>query len=130
MCELTTFTRALAQLLSIHTDNERAEKKRKQQIQQREKKEKRRLAYLEKLRELGKPIGKPDPERWLPKNQRSYNKRGKKKGKFTGGQGSGGASKDASKLDVAARMNDKKQQENSTAHLAVESGGKQSRRRK
>ncbi|GMI26105.1 hypothetical protein TeGR_g5108 [Tetraparma gracilis] len=121
--------RSASQLLAVNTDNERAEKKRRQAIQQREKKEKKRLAYIEKLRELGKPVGNPDPERWLPKNQRSYNKRGKQKGKFTGGQGSGGATKDASKLDIAARMNDKKAQENSTAHLAV-TVDKVSRRRK
>ena len=48
---------------------------------------------------------KPDPERWIPRKQRSYAKRGRRgRNKFVGAQGSGmGGSKDAMKLDAAAR---------------------------
>ncbi|RHY28481.1 hypothetical protein DYB32_005948 [Aphanomyces invadans] len=58
----------------------------------------------------------PDPERWIPRKQRS--RRGRKnRGKFVGAQGSGmGAQKDALKLDAAARAAAKK------AAPAVEKG--------
>ena len=48
---------------------------------------------------------KPDPERWIPRKQRSYAKRGRRgRNKFVGAQGSGmGGSKDDMKLDAAAR---------------------------
>ena len=46
----------------------------------------------------------PDPERWIPKKQRSYNKLGRKnKGKFTGAQGGAADARDAAKLDAKAR---------------------------
>ena len=98
---------------------------------------KKREAYLEKLMKEGKynpdrPV-KPDPERWVPKSQRSYNKRGRRgRTKFIGAQGIGsgaGADKDAAKLDAAARAAAKAQgkdivnQGRSTAHLAVSSNG-------
>lgn len=74
---------------------------------------------------------KPDPERWIPKNQRSYNKRGRRgRTQWVGAQGSGaGADKDAAKLDAFARAAAKAQgldagnQSRSTAHLAVSSNG-------
>jgi signal recognition particle subunit SRP72 len=99
--------------------------------------EKKRQDYLEKLQQEGKynpdrPL-KPDPERWLPKSQRSYNKRGRRgRSQFIGAQGIGsgaGADKDAAKLDAAARAAAKAQgidlngQTRSTAHLAVSSNG-------
>ena len=58
-------------------------------------------------------LSKPDPERWIPKVQRSYNNRrgrGGGRGKYTsnvGAQGGGaspGMERDAAKLDVAARV--------------------------
>ncbi len=102
---------------------------------------KKREAYLEKLQKEGrynpdKP-SKPDPERWIPKNQRSYNRRGRRgRNKFVGAQGGGtgfGADKDAAKLDAAARAAAKAQGldltggQPSTAHLAVSSAGRRRR---
>eukprot|EP00607_Mallomonas_marina_P001228 CAMPEP_0182431562 /NCGR_PEP_ID=MMETSP1167-20130531/50158_1 /TAXON_ID=2988 /ORGANISM="Mallomonas Sp, Strain CCMP3275" /LENGTH=181 /DNA_ID=CAMNT_0024618043 /DNA_START=131 /DNA_END=676 /DNA_ORIENTATION=+ len=95
------------------------EKKRKglSLTQLLKRKTKRREKYLLKLQTVGKydptrPV-KPDPERWIPKNQRSYAKRGRKnRGKFVGGQGSGdGAQKDMIKLDAYARAQLKKEEE-------------------
>ena len=70
-----------------------------------------RAAYLAELAAAGKydanrPGPPPDPERWIAKSQRSYNKRGKKgRAKFVGAQGSGdGAQKDTARLDVASRV--------------------------
>eukprot|EP00975_Prorocentrum_lima_P026299 5528275-Prorocentrum_lima.AAC.1 len=52
-----------------------------------------REQYLQKLAAEGKIHAdrppKPDPERWLPRKQRSYNKRGKRRNQFLGAQGSG-----------------------------------------
>ena len=51
--------------------------------------------------------------RWIPRNQRSYAKRGRKnRQKFVGGQGSGdGAQKDMTKLDAYARVQAKKEED-------------------
>jgi len=105
---------------------------------------KKREIYLEKLQKEGRynpdrPT-KPDPERWIPKNQRSYAKRGRKaRQKFVGAQGGGtgaGAEKDAARLDAFARAaaraegKDAFTQQPSTAHLSVSSNnGKGARRR-
>lgn len=99
---------------------------------------------MKKLQEEGRynpdrPIN-PDPERWIPKSQRSYNKRGRRaRTQWVGAQGIGsgaGADKDAAKLDAAARAAakaqgiDRKNQSKSTAHLSVSSTvGKGGRRR-
>ena len=85
---------------------EREERRRQRVLAKRAK---RRDAYLQKLQSLGKfdpkRPSKPDPERWLPVKQRSYARRGRKRNKFVGAQGSGdGAMKDAAKLDVAKRV--------------------------
>ena len=101
-------------------------------------KAKRRQAHLAKLQALGKydPArpSVPDPERWLPKSQRSHNKKGRKfKNKFSGAQGTGsGAAKDMKSLDAAARAAEKEAgtaAKTSTAHLEVASSseGKASR---
>jgi len=121
-------------------------KKKKQEAILRQRAKKREL-YLEKLQKEGRynldrPI-KPDAERWIPKNQRSYAKRGRKgRHKFVGAQGGGigaGAERDAARLDAMARAvaraegKDVVTQQPSTAHLSVTStnghGGKGSRRR-
>lgn len=102
---------------------------------------KNRDAYLQKLQKEGnynpdRPT-KPDPERWIPKNQRSYNRRGRRgRQKFLGAQGGGtgfGAEKDAAKLDVYARAAAKAAGKDmtggiaSTAHLSVASSGRRRR---
>lgn len=74
------------------------------------KRAKRRESHLAKLRarpDFNASIGllPPDPERWIPKKQRSHGKRGRRgRNRFVGAQGAGMATdKDALKLDAAAR---------------------------
>ena len=74
-----------------------------------------RANVSKKLQALGKydPLKptEPDPERWLPKKQRSYNKRfaGRKGAKgsasktFSGAQGGDASTRDAAKLDMYAK---------------------------
>ena len=103
----------------------------------------KREAYLEKLEHEGrynpdKP-SKPDPERWIPKAQRSYNRRGRRgRQRFVGAQGGGtgaGADRDAAKLDAAARAAAKREgiafgpSKASTAHMEVAGGGSFARRK-
>jgi len=84
-------------------------------MKRRSKREKQRLKYLALLTEKGKydprKPATPDPERWIAKKSRSYNKRGRKnKQKFSGAQGIGdGGAKDAAKLDAYARAQAKKE---------------------
>lgn len=97
------------------------------------KRAKQREAYLSKLEAEGrydpKQNPKPDPERWIPKSQRSYNRRGRRsRNKGTGAQGGGagaGMEKDAAKLDVVARLaaNDGQSSGPSTANMKVSSSG-------
>ncbi|KAL7496359.1 hypothetical protein ACHAWT_004597 [Skeletonema menzelii] len=97
------------------------------------KRAKQREAYLSKLEAEGrydpKQNSKPDPERWIPKSQRSYNRRGRRsRNKGTGAQGGGagaGMEKDAAKLDVVARLaaNDGQSSGPSTANMKVSSSG-------
>lgn len=96
----------------IHSD--RSKKKNREAILR--KRTKQREAYLVRLESEGRytpnktPLTKPDPERWIPKSQRSYNRRGRGRGRGGGnvgaqGGGSGaGMEKEAAKLDVAARV--------------------------
>jgi signal recognition particle subunit SRP72 len=102
---------------------------------------KKRESHLEKLQKQGKynpdKPTKPDPERWIPKNQRSYNRRGRKgRSKFLGAQGGGtgfGADKEAAKLDAYARAIAKAEGKDlsggqpSTAHMSVSSSGRRRR---
>lgn len=74
---------------------------------------------------------KLDPERWLPKHERSYYR--KRRGRDArGAQGGGASNKDADKLDVAARASGQAMDTGpSTAHIDVSSGsGKRSGRRR
>mmetsp|Transcript_10992 Transcript_10992/g.16618 ORF Transcript_10992/g.16618 Transcript_10992/m.16618 type:complete len:297 (+) Transcript_10992:178-1068(+) len=124
-------------ILASRRNAEEKQKKKKNHDAVLRRRAKKREAHLEKLQKEGKynpdrPV-KPDPERWVPKSQRSYNKRGRRgRTKFIGAQGIGsgaGADKDAAKLDAAARAAAKAQgkdlgnQARSTAHLAVSSNG-------
>jgi signal recognition particle subunit SRP72 len=93
-----------------------------------------REAYLAELEKRGlKHTTHPDPERWLPKYERSYNRRrrGKGGGVHKGAQG-GISDKDAARLDVAARQAARAAGEpassSSTAHIAAVSSGGPSRK--
>ena len=103
----------------------------------------KRDTYLQKLEDEGrydpdKP-SKADPERWIPKAQRSYNRRGRRgRQRFVGAQGGGtgaGADRDAAKLDAAARAAAKREgiaygpSKASTAHMEVAGGGASARRK-
>ena len=99
---------------------------------------KKREAYLAKLTLDGKynpqkPI-KVDPERWVPRNQRSNSRRGRGKQQYsTSAQGVVSTEKDVAKLDAAARAAAKKQQNTtsstpSTAHISVSGGNSGPRR--
>jgi len=112
--------------------------------------ERKREEHLAKLEEKGlyrkdRPV-KPDPERWLPKYERSYSRRRRHNARagqqHKGAQG-GVSEKEMAKLDVAARQAARASGEleqggggaKSTAHLTVSSdgrgggGGKAGRRR-
>jgi hypothetical protein len=94
---------------------------------------KKRETYLSGLEAKGlynkeRPTN-PDPERWLPKVERSHYRRTKKGAGSAGNKGSqGGVSeKDAAKLDVVARQQQLQQGRDtataSTAHLVATSQG-------
>ncbi|GLE04988.1 hypothetical protein PINS_up013972 [Pythium insidiosum] len=92
------------------------------------KRAKRRDAHLEKLRsrpDYNPTIGliNPDPERWIPRKQRSYAKRGRRgRNRFVGAQGAGmGTDKDAAKLDAAARAAKKAEQPEEKKAVVVSS---------
>jgi len=127
--------------LQSSIDQPKKEKQTKEAIQR--KRERKREIHLQKLQSQGnynpnRPT-KPDPERWIPKSQRSYSKRGRKgrsNNKFVGAQGIAGTGKDAMKLDAAARAAARAQGKDlvgsnpSTVHLvaASDSVGKNSRK--
>ena len=99
--------------VTASTPEELEEAKAKKRAAVWKRRTKRREVYLAKLEAEGKYDPKrpklPDPERWIPKKQRSYNKRGRKnKGKFTGAQGGDIGSKDALKLDAKSRADERK----------------------
>mmetsp|Transcript_46350 Transcript_46350/g.98295 ORF Transcript_46350/g.98295 Transcript_46350/m.98295 type:complete len:910 (+) Transcript_46350:81-2810(+) len=118
------------------------EQKKKNRESTLRKRAKRREAYLSRLQSEGRydptktPLPKPDPERWIPKSQRSYNRRGRGgRGRHksnVGAQGGGtgaGMERDAARLDVAARVAEAKSGDGgsgkpSTANIKVSSSGK------
>ncbi|CEG45084.1 signal recognition [Plasmopara halstedii] len=94
------------------------------------KRAKRREAHLANLRarpDYNAFIGlvNPDPERWIPRKQRSHGKRGRRgRNRFVGAQGAGmGTEKDAIKLDAAARAARKAESDKPTAVLVTSSSG-------
>ena len=109
------------------------ERKKKNRDAVLRKRAKQREAYLSKLEADGrydpKQSPQPDPERWIPKSQRSYNRRGRRgRNKGVGAQGGGagaGMEKDAAKLDIAARAagNNTFSSGPSTANVKVNSSG-------
>ena len=100
----------------------------------------KREEYLQELEKKGdynpdRPA-KPDPERWIPKHERSRSRRGRNKsnkGNNRSAQG-GGSNKDAERLglDAAARRAGKVPVSSapSTATMKVSSGGGKGRRRR
>jgi hypothetical protein len=89
---------------------------------------KKRDEYVTRLEEKGlynrdRPTH-PDPERWLPKAERSYGRKRKGAKTHKGSQG-GFSEKDASKLDVVARqtMQPNESSTPSTAHVVATSDG-------
>ena len=87
----------------------------------------KREAYLATLDQRGlRRTEHPDPERWLPKYERSYNRRRRNKNAHKGAQG-GVSDKDAAQLDVAARQAARAAGDvassTSTAHIAAVSTG-------
>eukprot|EP00594_Rhizosolenia_setigera_P013194 CAMPEP_0178960818 /NCGR_PEP_ID=MMETSP0789-20121207/13207_1 /TAXON_ID=3005 /ORGANISM="Rhizosolenia setigera, Strain CCMP 1694" /LENGTH=740 /DNA_ID=CAMNT_0020644273 /DNA_START=46 /DNA_END=2268 /DNA_ORIENTATION=+ len=100
---------------------------------------KKREAYLQKLQEEGKynpaKPTKPDPERWIPKKERSHFKGRRKNRRFGAGTSHQGISNTAGaaelekKLDARARASGATETGASTAHISVSgSGGKKGRR--
>jgi hypothetical protein len=99
---------------STHNERKNGNYNKKSRESILRKRAKQREAYLSRLEAEGKynptniATTKPDPERWIPKNQRSYNRRGRGKYKSNvGAQGGGigvGMDRDSAKLDVAARV--------------------------
>lgn len=91
----------------------------------------KREEYVAQLERRGLRRTQPDPERWLPKYERSYNRRRRQKGPHKGAQG-GVSDKDAAQLDVAARQAARAAGEpassTSTAHIAAVSSGGPSRK--
>jgi signal recognition particle subunit SRP72 len=81
------------------------------------------------LKKDGISTKKPDPERWLPKHERSYYAKRRRNRK--GAQG-GVSEKDAAKLDVAARAERGVDSSSgpSTAHMKVAGGNKRGGRRR
>ena len=129
---------ALTFLLPFYIYSERKKTNREAILRKRAK---QREAYLARLESEGrydpnKPSSKPDPERWIPKSQRSYNRRGRGRGGGGGGGryksnvgAQGGGVADAGKLDVAARVaakasgGDGSGGKPSTANIKVSSSG-------
>jgi hypothetical protein len=92
---------------SLTTADGKPKKSRDAVMRQRARK---REAYLAQLDKKGlRHVPNPDPERWLPKYERSYNRRRRNRNQqqqqqqHKGAQG-GISEKDAAKLDVAARQ--------------------------
>lgn len=94
----------------------------------------KREEYVAALKAKGNP-NPPNPERWLPKHERSTNRRRNNKTLHRGAQG-GVSEKDAAKLDIVARQAARAERDvessRSTAHMTVSNGdrkGKASKRR-
>lgn len=116
MTELPRSTKA-RKLVLVDKASQKAERRQSKRDPEAvlRKRAKKRAKYIAKLVQDGKidptkPAPKPDPERWIPRSHRAYGKRGKKRNKFVGAQGSGdGANKDTAKLDAHAKAQAKKE---------------------
>jgi len=90
-----------------------------------ERRERKKKAYIKKLQQDGNHNKQPDPERWIPKNQRSTSRRRRGVAVGRGAQGHATSEKQAAKLDVAARVQNPSASSKafSTAHMDVSGGG-------
>ena len=125
-------TRRLVVDATVATDPAKAPKSHEAVLRRRARQREAHLAALDR-RGL-KHTTHPDPERWLPKYERSYNRRrrGGKGGVHHKGAQGGVSDKDAARLDVAARQAARAAGEpaasTSTAHIAAVSSGGPSRK--
>jgi signal recognition particle subunit SRP72 len=137
--ELPRFKSTRRNEMVATNDNNTAGKKSKKShaavLRQRARKREKYLAEQEK-KGLLKPDAKPDPERWLPKYERSNARRRKSRGQPKGGAQGGISEKDAAKLDVVARQAARASgiadsSGPSTAHMTVSggTGGRKGKRR-
>lgn len=126
--------RKTSTLVVMPTNGENSSKKSAEAVLRR--RARQREEYLEKLQAKGLPTtSKPDPERWLPKYERSYARRRRHRGGPHKGAQGGVSEKDAAKLDVAARQAARASGEAeasgpSTAHMTVVSSSDGVGRRK
>ena len=119
-------------LIGTSTESKKPKRSKESVLRQRTKK---REAYLKKLEEKGeynpeRPT-KPNPERWIPKHERSRNRRGQRGGGPGRSHQGGGSAADAQRLDAAARRAGTSVPANSgpsTANMKAVGGGKQARR--
>ena len=129
-------------LAGTANDEEESDKPSREKILRR--RAVKREMYLKELESKGKynpdrPT-KPDPERWIPKHERSRSSRGGNRNRGGGrnnnkglNSAQGGGSKlDADRLDAAARRAGKTQASSgpSSANLKVSSGGRKGGRRR
>lgn len=133
---------------NVDKTNEKKKKSREAVLRRRAKK---REMYVAELQRKGvynpDHPSKPDPERWLPKYERSYNRRRRNNNSNNNGVSRGGihkgaqggiSDKDAAKLDVVARQQQARDAVGptvgstvkSTAHMTVVGSGPSIRRNK
>jgi tetratricopeptide (TPR) repeat protein len=115
--------------LAIDDGPKKTKKSHEAVLRMRERKREEYLAGLQKkgLYRVDRP-SKPDPERWLPKFERSYARRRRNRGGPHKGAQGGVSEKDAAKLDVMARQVARASGEPdslvpSTAHMTVTAAG-------
>jgi len=111
------------------SDTTNKDKNKEKVLRRRARKREEYLATLEAkgLYRKDKPVA-PDPERWIPKYDRAYNARRKRKNQRSA-QGGTGSARDTARLDVVARQAAQASGEltsifgPSTAHIQVTSSG-------
>lgn len=109
-------------------DAKKSKKSHAAVLRQRARKREIYLAEQEKKGTSKPGTAVPDPERWLPKYERSNARRRKNRDQHKGAQG-GASEKDAAKLDIVARQaarasGDAEQSGRSTAHMTVSGGAR------
>ncbi len=136
----TSARSSLSKKLAAATDDDESDKPSREKILRR--RTVRREVYLKDLESKGnynpdRPT-KPDPERWIPKHERSRRGGNRNRGggrnnnKGLNSAQGGGSKLDADRLDAAARRAGKTQASSgpSSANLKVSSGGRKGGRRR